>query len=254
VTRLPLLALALLTACSGATGGAQTVTDFETWLGRHPYAGVSVVDASTSEAIPYAGSADLTITADPATITGAVEHVCDFRPRDMNGVSFIVLAEQISVPVDCEDPAAAAETWAAAAAIDGLVSAAVADRDTAAVFADAESALAGWDALRRLPGPSYELQVSGGWTLTDDDTTTAEARTIAREALTSGTPVTRVLVARETAAEPESVTVEVSRGAARLQGALVAAHPAWPGVVQVSSSASSRLRTTSSPTSPITSR
>lgn len=254
-----------LSACSGVNGGATTVADFDDWLAAHPFDGMRVVETSTAENLPFSGSAGITVAVDDTDVGPAAEHVCGFEPRGANSVELTVQAAGIGVPVDCADPAATATTWGVLAGLGGLQEVSIRPTELRAVFEDDADALAAWDALRDVGSSSrYVVEVVGRWTLTDEPGTTPTARSAARAALTSIYIVERITISPETPARPEQVEVEVAFDAPVLRRELLEGHPERQDLVtvtetpripsQVSSSASSRRRTTSSPTRPITSR
>ncbi|MEI5674921.1 MULTISPECIES: hypothetical protein [unclassified Nocardioides] len=226
----PLVAL-LLAACA-VRGGAQTVTDFEDWLAEHPFEGMAVADATSAEALPFAGSADITVTVAGTDVGAAAAHVCDFDPPGAATLALSVSADGLAVPVDCDDPAASATTWEVVAGIDGLTDVAIAAPETVAVFDDTEAALAGWDALRRLRSASYTVE-GPTWVLTDRPGTSAAARAVARDALSSIYIVERVSVLPATESGPEHVDVEVAFDAPLLERELLTGHPERRDLVTV---------------------
>lgn len=229
-------ALLLVAGCGNPNGGQQAAADFETWLGEHPFTGMTVADTRTQEAIPYAGNADITVAVAPDDVAAAAEHVCGFQAGGWSSAAFWVVAERVTVPVDCADPATAGSSWQTIHAREGVSSARIDAYGIEAEVTDVTALLATWPALLGLPPWKTEtdeerplritLQVAGGPMVQDDgEGVSVRARTVVRDLLAADDRVTRVSLTGETAVADEAVTVWVTRGADALERRLRAAYP-----------------------------
>lgn len=211
--RLPcllLVAALALSACAGPNAGRATAADFEDWLAEHPRDGVSVTSTGSTENLPFAGVARISIDVAGDDVAGAVEHVCGFEPSAGGSVDLSVTADGVEVPVACDDTDATATTWEILAGLERLTETRFQGTEVHLLFDDGATALAAWDAVRRIPvATDYVLEVVGGWVLTDRAGTSELLRDTARDALAPPTVVDEVTLTPDTPARGEHVEVLV---------------------------------------------
>ncbi len=249
-----ILAIGSVTGCGNPNGGQRAAADFDAWFAEHPYEGMSVDDVSLDEALPFIGTATITlvlagdVTADD--LARAMSHVCPFEPGGASTASFEVVADTVSAPVDCADPRSWVRAWEAVREVDELQEAELETGYSSFRFSSGRRLVEGLSALRDIDWSvlgvrHLEIAVGaaggeGEWSLREDTDATEGAKRVVLEVLGTGIPVARMSVTAGNPNRDEEVTVVLVSSDAgdrrRMEQLVLGADPARRALVRVETS------------------